>query len=139
MKNNKDSSGKVPNVNGQRYKVKESFVNYGENTIYSPKTKRYTVVFRQKGRFVTAFDHLNQLCLGVWHNIGSCWQLYMSIDKGDNDQFILRATKITSDNIVKELEGVNIEPGSIPNNPVQKLGVGYMIYKRIRASDPFNE
>jgi hypothetical protein len=131
MKNIKD---KIPSVDGQKYKVKESYVNCGESTIYSSKTKQYIVEFKQNGRFVSAVDHLNQLCLGVWHNIGSCWQLYLSIDKGDNDQFILRATKMSSNNIVKELEGVNIESRSVPGNRTQKLGVGYMIYKRIKKN-----
>jgi hypothetical protein len=129
MKNVKD---KCPSVDGQRYKVRESYVNCGENTIYSPKTKTYTVEFKQKGRFVSSVDHLNRLCLGVWHNIGCSWQLCLSINKSDNDQFSLTATKITSDNVVKELEGIDIEAGSVPSNPTQKLGVGYMKYKRLR-------
>ena len=130
MKNNKE---KCPSVDGQKYKVRESFVNCGENTIDSPKTKRYIVEFKQKGRFVSAVDQNNKTCLGVWHNAGSMWQLYLSIDKPDNDLFVLTATKITSDNYVKELEGIDIESGSVPRNPSQKLGVGVMLYKHIRS------
>ena len=130
--NRMDNGGKVPSVDGQKYKVRESFVNCGENTINSPKIKRYTVEFKQKGRFVSAVDQYNRTCLGVWHNAGCMWQLYIAIDKPDNDQFVLTATKITSDNRVKELEGVDVELGSSPSNPLQKLGVGYMICKRIK-------
>ena len=132
MKNSKESGCKVPSVDGQKYKIRESFVNCGENTIDSPKTKRYTVQFRQKGRFVSTFDHKKRLCLGVWQNTGcGGWQLIMSIDKDDNDLFMLTPTKMTSDNIVKEFQGVNIKAGSAINNPNQRLGVAYMVYKRV--------
>ena len=82
--------------------------------------------------FVSTFDHKKRLCLGVWQNTGcGGWQLIMSIDKDDNDLFMLTPTKMTSDNIVKEFQGVNIEAGSAINNPNQKLGVAYMVYKRV--------
>ena len=42
MKTFKNNS-KVPSVDGETYKVKEFFVNCGENTISSPKTKKYKV------------------------------------------------------------------------------------------------
>lgn len=133
MKNNKE---KCPSVDGQKYKVRESIVDHGEHTIDSPQIKRYIVEFKQKGRFVSAVDHNNRTCLRVWHNAGCMWQLYMAIDKPDNDQFILTATKITADNCVKELEGIDIELGSRPDNTlqkvIQKLGVGYMVFKRIQ-------
>jgi hypothetical protein len=129
-----NNNSKVPSVDGETYKVKELFVNCGENTIHSPKTKKYTVVFSQNGRFVSALDHEKRLCLGVWQNRGcGRWQLILSINKGDNDLFILTPTKITSDNVVKEFDAVNIEAGSTSSNPKQKLGVGCMTYKRIRC------
>jgi|688.fasta_scaffold244379_3 hypothetical protein len=128
----KNNNEKVPNVHGQKYKVKEWFIDSGIHTIDSPEYKTYNVRFKQKGRFVSTVDGNNNECLGVWHNtLSGGWQLYLSIAKDDNDTFILTPKKTTSKNRVKELEGVNIESGSSKTNPSQNLGVGYIKYKRI--------
>ena len=123
----------IPNVHGQKYKVKEWFIDSGANTIDSPEYKTYNVQFKQKGRFVSSVDGKNNECLGVWHNaaLSGGWQLYLSIAKDDNDTFILTPITLSSKNYVKELEGVNIESGSSKINPSQNLGVGYIKYKRI--------
>jgi hypothetical protein len=108
----------IPNVNGQKYKVKEWFIDGGINTIDSPEYK--------------TVDENNNECLGVWHNtLSGGWQLYLSIAKDDNNTFIFTPTKTTSKNYVKELEGISIEAGILKTNPSQILGVGYMKYKRI--------
>ena len=124
MKNVKD---KCPSVDGQRYKVRESYVNCGENTIYSPKTKTYTVEFKQKGRFVSSVDHLNRLCLGVWHNTGNGWQLYVSIDKNDNDTFLYTPRKLSENNDVIEMDGVIIESGTSSGNLLKVVNTIYNI------------
>ena len=123
----------IPNVHGQKYKVKEWFINSGAHIIDSPQYKTYNVQFKQRGRFVSAVDGKNNECLGVWHNaaLSGGWQLYLSIAKDDNDTFILTPITLSSKNYVKELEGVNIESGSSKINPSQNLGVGYIKYKRI--------
>ena len=121
----------IPNVHGQKYKVKEWFVNSGVHTIDSPEYKTYTVQFKQKGRFVSSVDGKNNESLGVWQKISGGWQLYLSIAKDDNDTFILTPITISSKNYVKEFDCINFEAGSSKTNPSQNLGVGYLKYKRI--------
>ena len=120
-----------PNVNGQKYKVTERFVQSGIHKYNSPDSKTYVCEFKQKERFVSSVDAKKNECLGIWHNSGNGWQLHISIDKNDNDTFILTPIKITSKNYVKELEGIDIEAGISKTNPSQILGVSYSKYKRI--------
>ena len=49
----------IPNVHGQKYKVKEWFIDSCANTIDSPEYKTYNVQFKQKGRFVSSVDGKN--------------------------------------------------------------------------------
>ena len=100
-----------PNVNGQKYKVTERFVQSGIHKYNSPESKSYVCEFKQKDRFVSSMDANNNECLGVWHRTTNGWQLHCGIDKNDNDCFIITPTKI-SENKVTEMDGVVIEAGT---------------------------
>lgn len=104
-----------PNLHKQKYKVKEWFIQSGIHTIDSPECKTYECTFKQKRRFVSSVDGKNNQCLGVWHNTGNGWQLYVSIDKNDNDCFIITPTKISENKKVTEMDGINIEAGTSKN------------------------
>jgi hypothetical protein len=88
----------IPNLNGQKYKVIEKYVQSGIQKYNSPDSKTYVCEFKQKERFVSSVDAKKNECLGIWHNSGNGWQLHISIDKNDNDTFILTPTKILENN-----------------------------------------
>jgi len=102
----------VPNLNGQKFRVKEQFIQSGIHKIDSPECKTYICKFKQKGRFVSSMDAKKNECLGVWHQTTNGWQLYFGIDKNDNDAFIYTPIIISENNYVIEMEGVVIESGT---------------------------
>jgi hypothetical protein len=102
----------VPNLNRQKYKVTERFVQSGIHKYNSPESKSYVCTFKQKGRFVSSMDANNNECIGVWHRTTNGWQLYFGIDKNDNDTFMYTPIKISKNNYVIEMDGVVIESGT---------------------------
>ena len=102
----------IPNLNGQKYKVTERFVQSGIHKYNSPECKSYICEFKQKGRFVCSVDGKKNECLGVWHKTMNGWQLYIGIDKNDNDTFIYTPIKLSENNNVLEMDGINIEAGT---------------------------
>jgi hypothetical protein len=101
-----------PNVNGQKYKVTERFVQSGIHKYNSPECKTYICKFKQKDRFVSSIDAKKNECLGVWQRTTNGWQLYFGIDKNDNDAFIYTPIIISENNDVIEMDGVVIELGT---------------------------
>ena len=77
MKNNNDkfvlSSSQIPNLNGQKFRVIERFIQGGIHKIDYPGHKTYVCKFKQKGRFVSSKDENGRECLDVWHNTGTGW------------------------------------------------------------------
>ena len=124
----KDCDKNIPNLNNQKYKVKECFVQSGIHKYNAPESKTYTCKFKQKGRFVYSKDGQGRDCLGVWQNTGDSWQLHMSIDKYDNDLFIYTPTKVSQNNHVLEMDGINIELGTSKGG---LLNVVNAIYKSL--------
>ena len=102
----------VPNLHGQKFRVKERFIQSGVHKFGFPETKTYTCKFRQSDRFVYSKDANNNECVGVWHKHNSGWQLYFSIDKNDNDTFIFTPTKVSENNDVIEMDAIIIESGT---------------------------
>ena len=102
----------IPNLNGQKYKVTERFVQSGIHKYNSPESKSYVCKFKQKGRFVCSVDAKKNECLGVWHKTMNGWQLYISIDKNGNDKFVFTPTKLSENNEVIEMDGIIIESGT---------------------------
>jgi hypothetical protein len=102
----------IPNLNGQKFKVNERFVQSGIHTFSSPQHKTYICKFKQKGRFVSSTDANKNECLGVWHQTINGWQLYISIDKNDNDTFVFTPTKLSENNEVIKMDGIIIESGT---------------------------
>jgi hypothetical protein len=131
MKNNNDkfvlSSSQIPNLNGQKFRVIERFIQGGIHKIDYPGHKTYVCKFKQKGRFVSSKDEKGRECLGVWHNTGNGWQLYISIDKNDNDTFLFTPTKLSETNDVFEMEGVIIESGTSQGNLLKIVNTIYDI------------
>lgn len=116
MKDYNDKNGGLspspPNLNRQKYRVKEHYIQSGIQKYDSPECKTYVCKFKQKGRFVSSVDGKGKECLGVWHNTTNGWQLYISIDKNDNDTFLYTPTKLSENNYVIEMDGVVIESGT---------------------------
>ena len=121
----------IPNLNNQKYKVKECFVQCGIHKYNAPESKTYTCKFKQKGRFVYSIDGQGRVCLGVWHKTTNGWQLYFSIDKPDNDSFIYTPTKVSQNNHVLEMDGINIELGTSKGG---LLNVVNAIYKSLPSN-----
>jgi hypothetical protein len=119
------SPSPVPNLHQQKYRVKESFIQSGVNKINSPKNKVYTCKFKQNGRFVSSLDGKGNECLGVWHNTANGWQLYISIDKNDNDTFLYTPTILSENNDVIEMDGVIIESGTSAGNVLKIVDTIY--------------
>jgi hypothetical protein len=115
----------IPNLNGQKFKVIEKYVQSGIQKYNSPDSKTYVCEFKQKERFVSSVDAKKNECLGIWHNSGNGWQLHISIDKNDNDTFILTPTKILENNDVMEMDGINIESGTSKGGLLKVVNVIY--------------
>ena len=52
----------VPNLNGQKFRVKEQFIQCGIHKYNSPECKTYICKFKQKGRFVSSMDAKKNEC-----------------------------------------------------------------------------
>lgn len=119
-----------PNVEGT-WSVTEYKVTDGVNTICNPEKIKYTVTFRQNGRFV---DAQSPYCLfyGVWKtNKKSEWELILVNNSQNNDTYFLNPICVDNKNIAYKLDYVNFEAGTNPNNCVQKAQVSFATYKRI--------
>ena len=117
----------IPNLNKQKYRVKEWFVQSGVHKFNSPECKTYVCKFKQKGRFVSSVDGRGKECLGIWHNTANGWQLYISIDKNDNDTFLYTPRKLSENNDVIEMDGVIIESGTSSGNLLKVVNTIYNI------------
>jgi len=102
----------IPNLNGQKFRIKEQFIQSGIHNVDSPESKTYICKFKQKGSFVSSTDAKKNECLGVWNHTSGKWQLYLSIDKNDSHVFILTPKKILENNVITEMEGILIEFGT---------------------------
>ena len=117
----------VPNLNGQKFRVKEQFIQSGIHKYNSPECKTYICKFKQKGRFVSSLDAKKNECLGVWHKTMNDWQLYITIDNNGNDKFVFTPTKLSENNEVIKMDGMIIEAGTSKGNLLKAVNIIYDI------------
>jgi hypothetical protein len=55
------------------------------------------------------------------------WQLYISIDKNDNDTFVYTPIKLSENNYVIEMDGIIIESGTSEGNLLKVVNTIYDI------------
>lgn len=120
-----------PSIAGN-WNFTEMLVKDGQQTIYTPVTKTYSVTIEQNGRFVSSKDDYGVNYLGVWKfNCKSGWDVYFIQNDNDNDTFIYTPVCIKN-NIVYKIDGINFEAGTDPSNKDQVASVAYSTGIRVK-------